>query len=80
MEVDHAMKEQDLGISQINRAVSEIEQSTQQNASLVEEAAAASSVLNAHAQRLNGMVGGFKFSEESMSMDDRWKQPRLLAS
>eukprot|EP01037_Dinobryon_pediforme_P035219 gene35219-41519_t len=60
MEVDHAMKEQDLGISQINRAVSEIEQSTQQNSSLVEEAAAASSVLNAHAQRLNDRRGQSK--------------------
>jgi len=78
MEVDHSMKEQNLGIGQINRAVSEIEQSTQQNAALVEEAAAASSVLNEHAQRLNDMVGGFKLSEADTLEEDRWGRSRLL--
>src|SRR5450830_35967 len=79
MDVDRSMSEQDLGISQINLAVGEIEQSTQQNAALVEQAAAASSVLNEHAQKLNGMVGGFKLTEIGLQPEAPHRQPLLLA-
>jgi methyl-accepting chemotaxis protein len=40
-EISHASQEQYAGIEQVNRAVGEMEQVTQQNAALVEEAAAA---------------------------------------
>ncbi len=55
------MSEQSIGISQINQAVTEMDQSTQQNAALVEQSiAAASSVLNERAQNLSRTVASFK--------------------
>lgn len=54
------MSEQSIGISQINQAVTEMDPSTQQNATLVEQSTAASSVLNERAQNLSRTVASFK--------------------
>ncbi|TXT39250.1 MAG: methyl-accepting chemotaxis sensory transducer [Comamonadaceae bacterium] len=48
------------GISQINRAVSQLDHMTQQNAALVEESAAAAESLKEQAGHLTRMVGVFK--------------------
>ncbi|HEY1150434.1 MAG TPA: methyl-accepting chemotaxis protein [Pseudoduganella sp.] len=58
-----AGREQSEGIEQINRAVSEMDSVTQQNAALVEEAAAAAESLKDQADRLSGVVGVFKVGE-----------------
>jgi len=58
-----AGREQSEGIEQINRAVSEMDSVTQQNAALVEEAAAAAESLKDQANRLSGVVGVFKVGE-----------------
>jgi uncharacterized phage infection (PIP) family protein YhgE len=58
-----AGKEQSEGIEQINRAVSEMDSVTQQNAALVEEAAAAAESLKDQADRLSSAVGVFKVGE-----------------
>jgi methyl-accepting chemotaxis protein len=52
--------EQHDGISQVNQAVTNLDQMTQQNAALVEESTAAAVSLSDQAQRLTGMVAVFK--------------------
>jgi len=59
-QISAAGHEQSAGIEQINRAVSEMDSVTQQNAALVEEAAAAAAALQDQAQRLSSVVGVFK--------------------
>lgn len=59
-EISAASQEQTSGIDQINQAISQMDQVTQQNASLVEEAAAASEALQDQAGSLAQAVGVFK--------------------
>ena len=59
-EIAVASLEQEAGIDQINRAISEMDSVTQQNAALVEEAAAAASSLHEQAGQLVGVVSVFK--------------------
>jgi methyl-accepting chemotaxis protein len=59
-EIDSASREQTSGIEQINQAVSQMDQVTQQNASLVEEAAAASEAMQEQANKLSQLVSTFK--------------------
>jgi len=59
-EISAASEEQSIGIEQINRAVSQMDEVTQQNAALVEEAAAASGSLQEQANELVRSVGTFK--------------------
>jgi methyl-accepting chemotaxis protein len=54
--------EQSSGISQINTAVAQLDQTTQQNAALVEEASAASESLKVHGARLLESVAVFRLS------------------
>ena len=61
-EIAAASAEQTAGIDQINKAVSQMDQVTQQNASLVEEAAAASEVLQEQAGALARTVSLFNLS------------------
>jgi methyl-accepting chemotaxis protein len=58
-EINGSMNEQSMGIGQINQAVAEMDRATQQNAALVEESTAASSVLNEQAHNLSRTVAGF---------------------
>ncbi|MNR31716.1 Methyl-accepting chemotaxis protein III [compost metagenome] len=55
-----ASHEQVTGIDQVNTAVNQMDQVTQQNAALVEEAAAAATSLETQAQRLQGAVSAFR--------------------
>ena len=59
-EISAASLEQTAGIDQVNRAISQMDQVTQQNAALVEEAAAASESLQEQAEKLALVVGQFK--------------------
>ena len=63
LEIEGSMNEQSVGISQIDRSVAEMDRATQQNASLVEQSSAASSLLNERAQSLVDVVGLFKLRE-----------------
>lgn len=51
-----ASKEQAIGVTQINEAISEVDKVTQSNAAVSEEAAAASEELSGQAKALNSMV------------------------
>ena len=59
-EISASAMEQHDGISQVNQAVTNLDQMTQQNAALVEESTAAAVSLSDQAQRLTGMVSVFK--------------------
>lgn len=62
-EISAATKEQNTGLGQINVAVMELSDVTQQNAALVEESAAAADSLNEQAARLVEAVGAFKLDD-----------------
>ncbi|MFK3740384.1 methyl-accepting chemotaxis protein [Massilia sp. TN1-12] len=59
-EITAASGEQTTGIEQINEAISQMDHVTQQNAGLVEEAAAASESLQAQAGKLSELVSVFR--------------------
>ncbi len=59
-EISAAASEQQQGISQVNQAVGNLDQMTQQNAALVEESAAAASALSDQARKLGEVVSLFK--------------------
>ena len=61
-EIVVASHEQAAGIEQVGQTVIQMDQATQQNAALVEEAAAASNLLQDQADRLAKAVGLFKLS------------------
>ena len=58
-----ASKEQSEGIGGVNNAVTQMDELTQQNAALVEEAASASENLGRQAKKLNQMMGFFTTAE-----------------
>ncbi|NEX62138.1 methyl-accepting chemotaxis protein [Noviherbaspirillum galbum] len=62
-EIAAAGEEQRTGIEQVNRAVAQIDQITQQNAALVEEAAAAAQTMHEQANELIQVVSVFRVSE-----------------
>ncbi len=63
-EIAAASQEQSQGIEQVNKAVTHMDEATQQNAALVEEAAAASESLDEQCHSLNQMVRVFKLLDE----------------
>ncbi|MCD6674786.1 MAG: methyl-accepting chemotaxis protein [Burkholderiaceae bacterium] len=62
-EITAAANEQSSGIDQINLAVTQLDQMTQQNAALVEESAAAAESLKQQATNLAAVVGVFQVDE-----------------
>jgi methyl-accepting chemotaxis protein len=61
-EIASGSEQQHLGIVQVNQAVSQLDQTTQQNAALVEESSAAATSLSDQAQQLLQSVGRFKLA------------------
>ena len=59
-EIAAASQEQSGGIEQVNRAVMQMDEATQQNAALVEEAAAAARAMQEQADRLHAQMGYFR--------------------
>jgi methyl-accepting chemotaxis protein len=59
-EIAAASREQSSGIEQVNRAVMQMDELTQQNAALVEEATAASQAMVEQVRGLNEMLGRFQ--------------------
>jgi methyl-accepting chemotaxis protein len=82
-EISAAGTEQSAGIDQINQAVVQMDNATQQNAALVEEAAAAAASLREQADQLVRTVSVFKLSDakgEGMpTLDYRGEQQVLSA-
>jgi methyl-accepting chemotaxis protein len=64
-EITSASEQQSQGIEEVNRAVAQMDQVTQQNAALVEESAAAAGSLQAQATALAGVVRTFRLSGQA---------------
>jgi len=67
-EISAASTEQEAGIMQVNQAISEMDSVTQQNAALVEEAAAASESMQDQARHLEQVVSVFKLDSTKNSV------------
>ena len=65
-QISHASEEQSLGIAQVNDAITQMDQVTQQNAALVEEAAAAAASMQEQAERLADVASSFRLGEDDV--------------
>ena len=72
-EIAAASREQSEGINQVNKALLQMDDMTQQNAALVEEAAAAAEAIDAQSKELEHQVQFFKVRESENS-----PKPRVL--
>ena len=61
-EISAASRNRPRGIEQVNQAVTQMDQVTQQNAALVEQAAAAAASLEEQAKRLKAAVASFRLA------------------
>jgi methyl-accepting chemotaxis protein len=68
-EISAAGQEQSTGIEEVNRAVTQMDEVTQQNAALVEEAAAAAAALQAQAGDLAKLVSVFKLADRDVMLN-----------
>lgn len=66
-EIASASEQQQDGIAQVNRAIAEMDDATQQNAALVEQAAAAASSMSSQSQRLHEVFSVFKVEANKSS-------------
>ena len=64
-EISASSQEQATGLAQVNTAVNEMDQVTQQNAAMVEQSTAASHTLRGEAAELIRLVSGFRIGEPS---------------
>lgn len=62
-----AAREQSVGLAEVNNAVNEMDQVTQQNAAMVEEMSAAGATLAGEAARLRDMISHFQLSGRAAS-------------
>ncbi len=76
-DISHASVEQSSGIVQVNQAIARMDDTTQQNAALVEQAAAASEALEHQAQQLTVSVRGFKTDTHRAMVYNAPKTPSL---
>ena len=74
-EIAAATHEQSAGIDQVNKAVMQMDQATQQNAALVEEAAAASQAILDQAVSLNAVIARFEVGEGTERQPDQPLRP-----
>jgi methyl-accepting chemotaxis protein len=72
-EITAASQEQSTGIEQVNRSIAQMDEVTQQNAALVEEAAAAAEAMQNQAGNLAQVVSVFKLSNEIAATPTRVK-------
>jgi methyl-accepting chemotaxis protein len=79
-EITAAAAEQSHGIDQVNTAVVELDQMTQQNAALVEQSAAAAESLREQAERLAQVVGTFKLSGQGSRRQVAMRHKPLLSA
>lgn len=66
-EIAAAGQEQSAGIHQVNKTIAQMDDMTQQNAALVQQAAVASDALREQAKRLQEQVAFFKTGEDALS-------------
>ena len=76
-EISAASQDQSAGIDQINQAMAQMDQVTQQNAALVEEAAAAAQSLEQQAQNMVQVVSVFKLGSQGGGLALAYENPAL---
>jgi len=64
-EISSASQEQTIGIEQINQAITQMDQTTQQNAALVEQAAGAAASMQSQADHLARLVSVFNLGSSA---------------
>ncbi len=84
-EISSASQEQSTGIEEVNRAIAQMDESTQQNAALVEQAAAAAQSLQDQAATLTQVVGIFTLDSghavgKSAALAPAKPKPAIVAS
>ncbi|MFZ6731300.1 methyl-accepting chemotaxis protein [Undibacterium sp. Ji42W] len=79
-EITAAGTEQSAGIEQINVAVTQMDEMTQQNAALVEQAAAAAGALQDQAENLSRIVSVFKLDQNHVITPKPASKPVAVAS
>jgi len=62
--IDGASSEQATGIAKVRRVIADIDEATQRNAAMVEQAAAAAATMRAQAEELTGVVATFRVRGE----------------
>ena len=77
-EIAAASAEQTTGIEQVNKAITQMDEVTQQNAALVEEAAAASKSLEEQAANMRQVISFFKVDESGHAAPPA-REPRAAA-
>ncbi len=72
-------REQSVGLAEVNTAVNQMDQTTQQNAAMVEESTAASSSLAGEVRKLREIIGEFRIggSEAVSPAGPRWQEPAM---
>ena len=79
-EIMNASQEQTTGIEQVNQAITQMDQATQQNAALVEEASAAAQALREEAENLAKTVGIFHLKRQGGRAGAAGVEPTYLPS
>jgi methyl-accepting chemotaxis protein len=79
-ELAASAKEQATGLGEVNAAVNQMDQVTQQNAAMVEESTAASHGLADEAEELARLVGKFQIENGLQSAAAKTERPTLPAS
>jgi methyl-accepting chemotaxis protein len=69
-EISSACREQDAGVSQINRSIQQLDQVTQQNAAASEEVSATSEELSGQAERLLRTISHFRVDAKGATADE----------
>ena len=78
-EIAASAQEQAAGLDQINTAINQMDQVTQQNAAMVEESTAASHALSRETEELSSLVGRFQLGPRSAAAPVRTAAPRPVA-
>ena len=79
-EIAAASREQSSGIEQVNRAVMQMDEMTQQNAALVEQATAASQSMADQARDLNQMMDRYRIAEGQLTAAQSISKPAKPAA
>jgi len=74
-EIAASAQEQATGLAQVNTAVNQMDQVTQQNAAMVEESTAASHSLALEAETLSNLIGQFQVGDRSANLTPTAKRP-----
>ncbi|MGE4482040.1 methyl-accepting chemotaxis protein [Acidocella sp.] len=77
-DIAHSANIQAAGLAQVNTAMGQMDQMTQQNAAMVEEATAASHALSSEAGTLETLIGQFKL-DQNQPIDRQMERPKPAA-